>query len=369
MRVINIKFLIITNKYLHNHPPTGLTLPLHFSQIDLSIAILLSSSLLVGITGNLLAFLYFIKKPRWDVSTFLYVAICAVDFCTCAIQPPIIVTLASGRTPGLFATLYICTAWCLAFEYCQRISMFLVMLLSASRCIAIVWPFAARRKRHLIGVLVWFVGYVLFIAVHNAVTWHLNTYQWRKDTPYCYHAAKDGTDGIAVIVDELLYATEVGFPQLVAFVTFLISTFVLMNKARGSTTVRTSRRASVTITIFTGLVLGCNLPYFNSLLLFALEVGIVYPRRFEYPGPIFRSDFMFWYAWLLSKVVLVVLNAATNPLVYVWRMKDFRSWVLTGKGEAIGNSKLIRTRKVNSYSGNALVIANRGRTSQTTVIR
>ena len=337
--------------------------PPYIAHIDLTVAILLSLFLLVGLSGNLLAFLYFFRKPRRDLSAFLYVAICAVDFCTCALQPPVIVSLVSGRSPGLFDIYNFCAAWGVVYDYCQRISMFLVMLLSVSRYLAIVRPFVARRKRTIIGVL---VGYVLFISLHNLVTLNHNMFWWGKDAPYCYNEAKEGVEGVAVLVDEWLYTAEVGVPVLLAWISFILSTLSLLQMTRsgdkggaGRAAVKQSKRASVTITMFTGLVLVCNLPYFICNLLFAVSEGLGH----EYPGPLFRSPFMFWYSWLLSKVVLVVLNASTNPVLYVWRMNDFKSWVVTGKREAVRRmSNSPNSREQNPYPSiveRSVVIANR----------
>ena len=81
------------------------------------------------------------------------------------------------------------------------------------------------------------------------------------------------------------------------------------------------RRAAVTVTMFTGLFLLCNSPYFINMILEAVTIGV-----FSYPGPIFSSRFMFWYSWPVSKVLFTVLNAALDPVLYYCRVAGLKCW-------------------------------------------
>ena len=312
-----------------------LIIPPYIAHIDLYVAIPLSFCLLVGLIGNLLAFLYFCRDPQRSLSTLLYTTICAVDFCTCTLAPAVIMSLVSGRNPRLFGTYNFCAVWALAYDYCQRISMFLVMLMSVSRCIAVIRPFAARRKRPVFGVL---IGYIVFISLHNVVDFVLHSVFWYgPDVVYCFMDATRGVGGLSLLLSELLFTVEMGLPILLACISFLLTTVTLLRMTRSgsvSTVTRRSleksKRASVTITIFTGLVLVCNLPYFVGNFVYAVSKG----QGHKYPGSLFGSPFMFWYSWLVFKVILVVLNASTNPVLYFWRMGDFRKWVMTGRRAA-----------------------------------
>jgi hypothetical protein len=67
---------------------------------------------------------------------------------------------------------------------------------------------------------------------------------------------------------------------------------------------------------------------FTSELL--LHLGFIFSwdsaltlRRIAYNNP-----FFFWYLILISYRVLIVVNAALNPVLYLWRMQKFRNWII-----------------------------------------
>jgi len=94
---------------------------------------------------------------------------------------------------------------------------------------------------------------------------------------------------------------------------------------------RSSRRATVTIAILTGLFLTCNLPYFS---LYTLET--ITFLAFSYPGPFFTNNFMFFYSWTIGKILMTAVNVTLNPLLYYYRMTEFRMWVLELFGKVLG---------------------------------
>ena len=47
------------------------------------------------------------------------------------------------------------------------------------------------------------------------------------------------------------------------------------------------------------------------------------------PGPLFNNYFMYWYSWPIAKVLFVSLNCTLNPILYVYRMTEFRTWIIT----------------------------------------
>ncbi len=100
---------------------------------------------LFGAPANLLALKFFRTTKRMgDLTAGLYIAISCVDICTCIAQIPVALSLLSNRYPVLFNNMVFCAAWIVFVEFFHRISMFLVMLLSDTRCIAIALPNAAR---------------------------------------------------------------------------------------------------------------------------------------------------------------------------------------------------------------------------------
>ena len=96
--------------------------------------------MIIGILGNIPAFLYFCRKWKRTPDMF-YTMITAIDFCTSISTFPVIASLLHNRSPNLFDSTIICTSWPVFFYLSVRVSMFLVMLMSISRTIALIFPF------------------------------------------------------------------------------------------------------------------------------------------------------------------------------------------------------------------------------------
>ena len=103
----------------------------------------------------------------------------------------------------------------------------------------------------------------------------------------------------------------------------------------------------MTVTIFTGLFLVCNMPYFMYIVLYALDEAL---SNYDYPGPLFQNSFMYWYSWTISRVLFTVLNATLNPVVYYYRVPGLRGWVC----------RLVRARRRGTLRLGERVLRRRG---------
>jgi hypothetical protein len=83
---------------------------------------------------------------------------------------------------------------------------------------------------------------------------------------------------------------------------------------------------SITIFIFTAVFLICNLPLFISELLSC----IVVPLDSALEKDAEENPFYVWYLFLISYRVMIPVNAALNPVLYLWRMQKFQKWIVTG---------------------------------------
>ena len=45
------------------------------------------------------------------------------------------------------------------------------------------------------------------------------------------------------------------------------------------------------------------------------------------PTGVYKKYFMYYYSFLISKIVFVALNGTINPILYVCRMSEFRLWM------------------------------------------
>jgi len=311
---------------------------------DTLIASTLVLCALLGAPANLLALRYFWGTRRRDLSTLLYIAICIMDTCTCVAHVPVTCSLFLARDQGLFGNMAVCSSWTIVFKFLQKMSMFLVMLMSVSRTIVIARPFYRVRK---VRVIVAFVAYSGFLLVHDGVEMTCAKFKYSSDGPFCYTSKDLSCAPYATA----MITIEAGLPPIITFFSFIVCTTTLAKsgpkcsqltlreqqsylanppsglqraaqKRIGRGKQNKQKQASTTITIFTAIFLFCNLPYFIIMVLYTTTYSLSWP----YPGAFFSSYFMYWYSWPIAKIVCTVLNATLNPLLYYCRITKFNEW-------------------------------------------
>ena len=299
---------------------------------DYLIAALMITCTLFGVPANIFALKYFLSKKKKDLATSLYIGICVVDTATCLAHIPVILVLVTGRYPQLFNVVALCAAWKLLFSFLQQFSMFLVTLMSVSRTLAIVMPFYRVSKRTCIMALnVYVTGLIVIDSVESGIS----DLYYDSDSCFCYLSAKDPNWRIVI---EALWSTKVGLPAVISFISFVIMTVKMFhNKHLESGRAKKGhlKRAAVTVSLFTGLFLLCNLPFFIITALYAISLCFGY----TYPEPFFTNDFMRLYSWVIAKVLFTVFNATLNPLLYYCRMKRFKLWISNKVSDNVTSSK------------------------------
>jgi len=293
---------------------------------------------IVGVPGNLLALRYFWTCKRRTLAVKLYIAIATIDICTCIAHFPVAVCLFSVRHAQLFGYEIVCASWAILFQTLQRVSMFLVMLLSASRALSIACPFTEVNTNAVLGS---FFLYIATLVVHDMVitAYGIEAIYMTYDV-YCW------TDPITKSMEVGEYAFVafvVGVPPIVCVISFVVCVVKLAQSTVSTRSKDNNTRAAATVAIFTALFLTCNLPYCINTILYTVTLA----SDNMFPGPIFSSVYMYWYSWPVSKVVCVVLNATLNPVLYYFRMSKFSAWV-RHKGEhgesELSNIQPVRTK-------------------------
>ena len=206
--------------------------------------------------------------------------------------------------------------------------MFLVMLLTVTRTIAIIQPFR-RIKRACICYII--AGYLVFTIINIVAKIFLETSWYIKEFAYCASTANEEEEIKWVVIQNVLVVFQVALPSILIFISFCMSVDQLMrrpNPKMGAWRVR--HRVSVTISMFTALFLFWNIPFFTNIILLLITQAM----NVEYPKPFFTSKFMGSYSWVIGKVLFVVLNATSNPILYMCRMKGFAKWI--GLGDTQG---------------------------------
>lgn len=313
------------NSSLVSDAPTNVTPPYlnpEFLIADKVLATILAICFVVGTPANTLALVYFARKCRKDIASLLYTAVCFTDACTCVLQMPYVLVLFSRRQKMLFEDDHFCDLWVHAFYLLTCMSIFLVMLISVSRAISIKFPFSESKKTTIaVSIFIY-----LMLMITRDIVWHqYNTRFFTKSAGFCAGVEAKTVETWSLGLSNTFMFLQVAAPSIIIFLSFIVTLSEFWRKRDTpdvSTQYQQTRRASVTIALFTALFLLCNTPYLLVL------IGTVLCQMFwNYPQPFFVSSVVYWYAWVVTAVVLVVINAALNPWFYYFRMNGFSEWV------------------------------------------
>eukprot|EP00116_Pleurobrachia_bachei_P005550 sb/3465812/ len=295
---------------------------------DSLLGIALICCAVLGIPGNFLASRYFISRHRRNIGSILYITISYTDLCTSFSHLPIVFCLFNNRRPVFFGRQGLCVFWALFFKYLQRFSIFLVMILSVTRCLAITIPFI---KLNRLALLVSIGFYAALLITVDLFKLRPDSYKFVSIGPFCTDSplqqeSEDlpGNYTSWVTITKTLTTLELGVPSVITFFSFAITIAKLSQNCNSFIQKQRNKRASVTAAIFTVVFLLCNLPFFTLMVLNTVTRAVGY----KYPEPFFTSPFMVEYSFLVAKIVLTVLNATINPIVYYHRIRDFRRWIL-----------------------------------------
>ena len=297
--------------------PVSLLMEPEYRVYDACISVVFIIFLIVGVPANILSLIYFLRSKQRILSTWLYIIACSVDIGSSVIHIPVFLTLLNKRAPGVFVNAIFCSVWYFTLLILQQLAMFVVMLLSLTRAIVIIFPFYRVRIRVALASI---VGYLIYHVSWNAYYFSYSSVYYSSALAYCTI--------YSVSIPNLLYQINYNIwsavPPLIVVVTILVSVYQLRRHSISSASQKRNHYASLTIIYFSLIFLCSNCFSFinNCLYIYTL-------MRYErYPGPVYNHNFMFFYSWLLSFVFCTVFNAFLNPLLYFWRMKDLRRWIV-----------------------------------------
>ena len=225
-----------------------------------------------------------------------------------------------------------CTVWTYVWHVTSRLSIFLVVVLSVSRTYYLIKPFYKQRIAPSVGVI---VAYSLF-QVGQTVG-----FQSQDGTKVAFVPpmarcvmlfATSETNGITLYLD-LARVISFILPMCVVFVSSAISIKVTLKKrdiylrnGSGQTELRKSRnRATLTIILFALVYALFNGPLVVSEILHTIDYHTNY--KFDFHSFDYNGKYLLYYDNFVS-MLSVSLNAAINPLLYLWRMPSAREFVL-----------------------------------------
>jgi hypothetical protein len=245
-------------------------------------------------------------------------------------QFPVTLSLFNSRNPGWFNDKTFCVSWTVVNELGIELYIMAILLLSASRTIAIVYPFYHIKKRLVIAAL---YIYLLFLVMHIGGTCIAGlVFVYGKDTANCYpffdlDESLDDENRRIFTVDIALLVIETGLPPILTFFSFIVSIKKLLSRSTIASVQPRQRRAAITIMIFTGAFLFCYLPAFLLFAIYFFEI-FLYKDEFTIDSGPFANPFMLWYAFPICRCLLSTLNTNLDAIIYFTRMNDFKTWTL-----------------------------------------
>ena len=339
----------------------------HSTSADGFLGIILSFCFVIGTTGNIFAFYYFISSRR-DLPTTIYILMTIVDFTASFTVFPVITELFSNRKGLLQNYIVVCNIWGFIWSIIPYISVFLVLVLSTLRTLSLMSPFSSVPKKI---PLILFGVYTVLLILRVAIPLLMGYFKfvYYKPELHCMEESTKLLDNNKALYNKILgfkvlfNLFGLAIPLIPVILTAILSCWSVWisqkkcvtpikakstpalpeftttisrkvkrdlpqessDSAPTTTTIvkqqqNVQKRATVTILILTFSYIMFNVPVFIVYVVFT-----VWWTK-DFGKGMFDGYFAEQYLWGLVYVVLVVFNAAVNPIVYIWRVKKMRKF-------------------------------------------
>ena len=315
--------------------PTGLytTEETEYSNVlDMGYGVIYCLCFFFGLIGNILSLCYFMARNK-DLPNTLYKIISLTDMATSIASLAVGISFLSAREPGLiFGNEVMCNVWTYVWHITSRLSIFLVVVLCGSRTYYLMQPF---NKQRVAPSLLVILGYCL-LQIGQTVAFQ---FQQRAEVNFVVPMARcvllfpSITDKNIMLLSDVVRIFTFVLPMFFVFFSVLLSIRITlkrvdsgcMQKGSGRKELQKSRnRATVTILLFTGVYTFLNGPLVVSEILQTIDYHCDY--KFDFHSFDYNGQYMLYYDNFVS-LMSVSLNAAINPLLYLWRMPGCKTFI------------------------------------------
>ena len=306
-------------------------------------------STIVGVPGNLIAFIHFVKDKD-KISSFLYRCISASDFVTCLLMVPKIATSFNPNDAWIFENQFICESWNMLWKVSYKFSLFSVLVLSMLRSYCLLFPFK-RVRNTLVKLLIG--SYLLLLILEESLLKVFLNFVCHYDPKFghCLWLLQlPNRDDMSTMINpysdkfkvlvSVYWDLQVSFPMFLVILSCLVTLIhmVITSQSREEESDQVRSRATGTILIVT---LSCIFFNLAHCVIRSLDtISIISEYQFQWHTNMSPSTISFIYSFLDAPAY--ALSAAVNPLIYLWRMRDLRKWV----GGAV--ERVCRARSKNS---------------------
>ena len=332
--------------------------------LDTILGVLLTTCMVIGLIGNVLAFSFFLKNKHQSLPDKVYCVVACVDIITNLTAISTISFLFNARVTPFCTDVVLNGFFLVPTRFSTKMSMFLVAILSTTRSIAIVSPLRSRDIRSNIVMRI-IAGFAILVLLMDLIPMSVGWVTPGHDVSGCnFLKFNRKTSRHIGMMIQIIDQTVILSTSLTVFISFSTGVFALWKRSSASLLIsnsrvsgqanfrvsgqaisRVSRRVTITITLFTALFLICNLPYCSFYMLMILKSHIPTIAKIvaEYDAGWFR-----WSGPIIFILVPVSLNAALNPCLYMFRMPRFRAqvhlWSKTSLRKLIRHLTLMRRR-------------------------
>lgn len=302
------------------------------TDLDTLYGVLYCLCFLLGLSGNLISLSYFVTRKR-DLPNTLYRIITATDAVTSILSLAVAITFLSEREPGpVFGSPLLCNAWAYVWHVTSRLSIFLVVVLSGSRTYYLNKPFNQQRLGPSLALIALYTA----LQVSQTVGFqfqHGTGVRFVEPMARCALLFEDTADKNLVLYMDVVRILTIVLPMFVVFLSSLMSIRITLARidqsirhGSGRGELRRSRnRATITILLFTLVYAAFNVPLVVSEILHTVDYHTDY--RFDFHSFDYQHKYILYYDNFVS-LLSVSLNAAINPLLYLWRMPSCRVFML-----------------------------------------
>ena len=283
-------------------------------------------STLLGTAANVLALKYFFTKNNVFFNAFKMVALS--DIFICLLSTFYGLSLVAKRSPLLFANASFCFAWNVTWIGLVRFSLHLVAIQSVLRTLKICRPLTALPK-HISTVLV-SLDLIMIIAVLFALTTKI-TPVYTKSYASCEVLNITTSTSAAKSFLRLANIAYRAFPYPIIVICCVLCLVQILrggkvaatrSKQKGRASHRNQSMISLLVLSSTGLIL--NAAYFVPIFM-----GTLFSDGFD-PEDGAQVWFLL-YGNIICRQIFITLNSVLNPLIFLWRMPEFRQRVTSMK--------------------------------------
>ena len=211
-----------------------------------------------------------------------------------------------------------CTIWGMLWYVSVVLTIFLVAVLSITRTIKIVCPFNILKKKVVMGVI---LGYLVVLIIQSTIPmWVNEVYKYDLFMSNICVWRNDILEGAAYHAYTQIIYFQTYFP-IVLIIVSCILTIRSLRSSENTALNQANREVSITITLFTLICMVCNFP---QVVMHLITIIIPNFKSSETVQHLTGWDKPYHYWFKFYMTLLVPINSALNPILYLWRMKKMR---------------------------------------------